>query len=105
MSGSKGSWCVLRWQVALELLRQSRKKKQRKKASPQQIDGQTVEVKRAAPSEITGDLPVHWCGQSYAEQDHLPWSHLQRHGTWCLILVLEGRVAERRQRPNVSVLE
>jgi hypothetical protein len=59
MSESKGSWCVLQGQVALELLRQSKKKKQRKKASPQRIDGQTVEVKRAAPSEITGDLPVH----------------------------------------------
>jgi hypothetical protein len=46
-------------QVALELLRQSKKQKRRKKASPQPIAGQTVEEKRAAPSEITGGLPVH----------------------------------------------
>jgi hypothetical protein len=59
MSGSKGSWYVLHGQVALELLRQSKKKKQRKTASPQRIDGQTVEIKRAPPSEIKGHLPVH----------------------------------------------
>jgi hypothetical protein len=57
MSGSKGSWYVLQGQVALELLRRS--KKQRKRASPQRIDDQTVEIRRAAPSEIRGDLPVH----------------------------------------------
>jgi hypothetical protein len=59
MSGSKGSWCVLQGEVARELLRQWKKKKRRKKALPQRIDGQIVEVKRAAPSEITGGLPVH----------------------------------------------
>jgi hypothetical protein len=59
MSESKGSWCVLQGPVALELHRQWKKKKRRKKASPQRIDGQTEEVKRAAPSEIRGGLPVH----------------------------------------------
>jgi hypothetical protein len=43
----------------LGLFRRSRKKKRRKKASPQQIDGQIVEGKRVVPSEITRDLPVH----------------------------------------------
>ena len=59
MSAWKGSLCVLQGQVALELLRQSKKQKRRKKASPQRIDGQSAEEKSVASSEITGDLPVH----------------------------------------------
>jgi hypothetical protein len=59
MSAWKGSLCVLQGQVALELLRQSKKQKRRKRASPQPIDGQFVEEKSAAPLEIMGDLPVH----------------------------------------------
>jgi hypothetical protein len=58
MSGSKVFWCVRRGQVELESLRQS-KKKRPKKASRQRIDGQMVEERRAAPSEIMGELPAH----------------------------------------------
>jgi hypothetical protein len=42
----------------LGLLRQSRKKKRQKRASPRRIDGQIVEEKRGL-SEIMRDSPVH----------------------------------------------
>jgi hypothetical protein len=59
MDGSKGSWCAPQGWVVLGLYQQSKKKRQPKKVSPQRIDGQSVEERRAGPSEITRDLPVH----------------------------------------------